>query len=128
VIVSDTEIGSPFVQYPTAVLAMNLPSLDKYESLVAPGGYLVVNASLVNREVVRKDIHVLMIPANEIAREIGNERSANLVLLGGLIANKPILPLEALFQALEAHTTERMKKFIPMNVEALKRGAAYKAS
>ena len=110
VIVSDTEIGSPFVQYPTAVLAMNLPSLDKYESLVAPGGYLVVNASLGYREVVRK------------------ERSANLVLLGGLIANKPILPLEALFQALEAHTTERMKKFIPMNVEALKRGAAYKAS
>ncbi len=51
VVVSDEEIGSPFVKNPSAVLAMNLPSLDKYEKLVKPGGVLVVNASMVNREV-----------------------------------------------------------------------------
>lgn len=128
VIVSDTEIGSPFVQNPAAVIAMNLPSLDKYEPLVASGGYLVVNASMVNREVTREDIHVLMIPASEIAKELGNERSANLVLLGGLVSNLPMLPMEALFTALDNHTSERMKRFTSINVEALKRGAAYKAT
>ncbi len=126
VIVSDTEIGSPFVKNPTAVIAMNLPSLDKYEPLVASGGYLIVNASMVNREPTREDIHILMVPANEIAQEIGNERSTNLVLMGCLLANLPILPEGALERALEAHTSERMKKFIKMNVEALRRGAEYK--
>jgi 2-oxoglutarate ferredoxin oxidoreductase subunit gamma len=128
VIISDNEIGSPFVKNPTAVIAMNLPSLDKYEPLVAIGGYLVVNASMVNHAVERKDIHVLMIPANEIAQEIGNERATNLVLLGGLIANLPILPEGALQRALKAHTSERMKKFVEMNIEALLRGASYQAS
>lgn len=74
VVVSDEEIGSPFVKNPSAVLAMNLPSLDKYEKLVKPGGVLVVNASMVNREVERKDINVVSLPANEIADEAGSER------------------------------------------------------
>ena len=128
VVVADNEIGSPFVMKPKAVIAMNLPSLDKYEPLIAPGGYLVVNASMVNREVQRKDIHVVMIPANEIAHDIGNERAANMVLLGGLLANLPILPEGALERALQAHTSDKMKKFVDINIEALARGASYQAT
>lgn len=128
VVVSDEEIGSPFVQYPKAVIAMNLPSLDKYEDLLAPGGYLVVNSSMVNREVRRKDLHVLMIPANDIAEEIGNQKAANMVLLGGLIGNSSILEIKDLVNALGSHTAARLKKFVEMNIAALEKGAGFTAT
>lgn len=128
VVVSEDEIGSPFVQNPKVVIAMNLPSLDKYEDLLAPGGYLVVNSSMVNREVKRKDLHVLMIPANDIADEIGNPKAANMVLLGGLIGNTSFLEIKDLVNALGAHTAARLKKFVEMNIAALEKGASFKAS
>ncbi|HOF25781.1 MAG TPA: 2-oxoacid:acceptor oxidoreductase family protein, partial [Anaerolineaceae bacterium] len=99
VVVSDEEIGSPTVKHPKAVLALNLPSLDKYENMIAPGGCLVVNESMVNRKPERTDIRVVLLPANEIAREIGNERATNMVMLGALLANMDILPIEALEKA-----------------------------
>ncbi|NLC13744.1 MAG: 2-oxoacid:ferredoxin oxidoreductase subunit gamma [Chloroflexi bacterium] len=126
VMISDEEIGSPSALHPRAVIALNLPSLDKYEPLVAPGGFLIVNESMVNRQPTRTDIHWLMIPANNIARELGNERVANMVLLGALEANMKALPDGALERALQAHTAERLKKFIGMNIEAMHRGAEYK--
>lgn len=126
VVISDEEIGSPSALHPRAVIALNLPSLDKYEQMVAPGGFLIVNESMVNREPTRTDIHWLMIPANNIARELGNERVANMVLLGTLEANMKALPEGALERALQAHTAERLKKFIGMNIEAMHRGAEYK--
>jgi 2-oxoglutarate ferredoxin oxidoreductase subunit gamma len=127
VVISDEEIGSPSALHPRAVIALNLPSLDKYEPLVAPGGFLIVNESMVNRQPTRTDIHWLMIPANNIARELGNERVANMVLLGALEANMKALPDGALERALQAHTAERLKKFIGMNIEAMHRGAEYNA-
>jgi len=128
VIVSDQEIGSPTVKHPKAVLALNLPSLDKYEPLMAPGGCLVVNESMVNRKPTRTDIHVVMLPANEIAQEIGNERATNMVMLGALLANMNILPIEALEKALKNHTAQRLQKFVEMNIQALRRGAEYRAT
>jgi 2-oxoglutarate ferredoxin oxidoreductase subunit gamma len=127
VVISDEEIGSPLVNRPTAVLAMNLPSLEKFENLVKEGGVLVVNASMVNREVQRKDIKVVSIPANEIAQEIGSERAVNMVMLGALLGNLDLLSLDAVDEALNNHLPERHKKFLPMNKEALRRGAEYKA-
>ena len=126
VVISDEEIGSPSALHPRAVIALNLPSLDKYAPLVAPGGFLIVNQSMVNREPTRTDIHWLTIPANDIARELGNERAANMVLLGALEGNMKALPDGALERALAAHTAERLKKFIGLNIEALHRGAEYK--
>lgn len=127
VVISDDEIGSPTALHPRAVIALNLPSLDKYEPLVAPGGYLIVNESMVNREPTRTDIHWVMVPANTIARELGNERAANMVLLGALEGNMKALPKGAVERALEAHTAKRLQKFVPMNIEALRRGAEFKA-
>jgi 2-oxoglutarate ferredoxin oxidoreductase subunit gamma len=127
VVISDEEIGSPFVNNPTAVLAMNLPSLEKFEDQVKEGGVLVVNASMVNREVARDDIKVVSIPANEIAQEIGSERAVNMVMLGALLGNLDLLSLDAVDTALENHLPERHKKFLPMNKEALRRGAEFKA-
>jgi len=120
VVISDQEIGSPFVKNPSAVIAMNLPSLDKYEDLVKPGGVLVVNTSMVNRQVERKDITVVSIPANEIAESVGSIRAVNMVMLGALLENLDILPLEALEAALEAHLPERHKKLLSVNLEALR--------
>ena len=127
VVVSEEEIGSPLVKNPTAVIAMNLPSLGKYEDLVAEGGVLVVNTSMVNREVERKDITVVSIPGNEIAQEIGSERSLNMVMLGALLGNLDLLSLDAVEKALEAHLPKRHQKYLPTNKEALRKGAAYKA-
>ena len=127
VVISDQEIGSPSVKYPKAVLAMNLPSLDKYEPLMAAGGCLIVNESMVNRAVTRADLRVVALPANAIAMEIGNERATNMVMLGALMANMDILPEGALERALKAHTSQRLQKFVDMNTRALARGAEYRA-
>jgi len=125
VVISDEEIGSPTVLYPRAVLAMNLPSLDKYEPLMATGGTLIVNESMVNRVSTRKDIRVIMVPANNIAQEMGNERVANMIMLGALLKALPLLPEGAIERALAAHTAERHKRLMTMNVEALNKGMSY---
>lgn len=126
VVIADEEIGSPLVKNPTAVIAMNLPSLEKFEDLVKEGGVLVVNTSMVNREATREDITVVSIPANDIAAEIGSERTANMILLGALLGNMNLLPIKAVEKSLEAHLPERHKKFLPLNIEALHKGATYK--
>lgn len=126
VVVSDEEIGSPMVRNPQAVIVMNRPSLDKYEPLVKPGGVLVVNDSMVDRTTVRKDIRVINVKANEIAESLGNQRMANMVLLGALLANLPVLPLEAIEKALQGHLPERHQKLLPKNYEALREGAKHR--
>jgi 2-oxoglutarate ferredoxin oxidoreductase subunit gamma len=128
VVISDDEIGSPLVKNPTAVIAMNLPSLEKFEPLVKKGGVLVVNASMVNREVTRQDIKVVSLPANDIAEEIGSPRSVNMIMLGAMLANMDLLSLDAMDRALDAHLPERHKKFLAGNKAALRKGAEYLAS
>lgn len=136
VIISDEEIGAPLVKNPLAVIALNLPSLDKYESVVKEDGILIVNASLVNREVQRNDLNVVNIPANELAERLGDRRLANMVVMGALIGGleqlrlttQPKLPvpsLDAVIQALKDHLPERHQKLIPANVEALHQGMAF---
>jgi 2-oxoglutarate ferredoxin oxidoreductase subunit gamma len=128
VIISDEEIGSPMVRNPQVVIAMNLPSLDKYENQLKKGGLMIINSSIVNRPVKREDIRVLSIPGNEIAEELGNSRLTNMIMLGGLVANQPVLPLKALETALDQHLPERHRKFLPLNLKALEKGAAHKAT
>lgn len=125
VIIADEEIGSPLVRHPKAAIIMNLPSLDKYEPMVASGGFLIANASLVNREVTRADINSLFVPANEIAESIGNRRLANIVLLSALLVKMPVLPLEAIKEALNNHLPERHRRLLPTNLQALQQGAAF---
>lgn len=125
VIIANEEIGSPLVLNPKAAIVLNLPSLEKYEPLVMPGGVLVANASLVNRPPMRTDIESVFIPVNEIAEEIGNRRLLNMVALGALLAKLPVLSLEEIEQALENHLPERHKKFLEVNKQALRRGAEF---
>ncbi len=125
VVIADEEIGSPTVKHPTAAVVMNLPSLDKFEPLVASGGALIVNSSLVNRDPTRQDITWLMIPAQEIAETIGPRRLLNMVMLGALIDKLPILPLKAIKDSLSTHLPERHKDLLKSNLDALDRGAAF---
>jgi 2-oxoglutarate ferredoxin oxidoreductase subunit gamma len=125
VVIADEEIGSPAVKYPKAAVVMNLPSLDKFEPLVAPGGVLIVNSSLVNRNPTRNDIIWVMIPAQEIAEMSGPRRLLNMVMLGALLDKLPILSLDEIKAALSAHLPERHKKLLPNNMAALDKGAAF---
>lgn len=124
VVISDEEIGSPLVRNPKVTMVFNMPSLDKYEPLVPPGGVLVVNSTLMTRKAARADIRAIEVPANEIAEEIGNARLANIVMTGAMLQATGVLPLEALEQALQAHLPERHRKLLPANYEAMRRGAA----
>lgn len=122
VILSDEMIGSPLVSRPDIAVVMNLPSMDKYEPLVLPGGVLVVNASLVERSAEREDIRVIEVPANAIANELGNRRLSNMVLLGAMLAATDLLPVEAVERALTNHLPERHRHLLEVNREALERG------
>jgi 2-oxoglutarate ferredoxin oxidoreductase subunit gamma len=122
VIVSEEEIGSPVVRNPKVAVVMNLPSLDKYEPVVRAGGVLIVNSSLVDRAPERKDIDATMIPANEIAEEIGHARLANLVLVGAMLQREPLFELDSVKRALQEHIPERHRDMLEANYRALDRG------
>ena len=122
VIVSENPIGSPLVRIPDVVLALNMPSVNKYENLVTDDGVLVANSSLYNQKIERKEIQSLLIPANDIAEELGMARLANMIMMGAMLAMKPILPLDAVKKALEEHIPDRHKKTLPINYEAMDRG------
>ncbi|SES62529.1 2-oxoacid:acceptor oxidoreductase family protein [Anaerobranca gottschalkii] len=125
VVVSEEPIGSPVVTEPQVVVAMNLPSLDKFESMVKPGGVLIINSSLINRSCQREDITVIEVPANEIANELGNLKVANMVVLGTLIAQTKVVSKESIIESLKKVLPEHRHNLIPMNEEALNRGAAF---
>ena len=123
VIIADEEIGSPLVKNPQLGIALNLPSFDKYEDLLAPGGTLIVNQSMVDRTARRADINVVFVPCNEIAEEIGDKKLLNMVAVGALLTALPEISLKDIEKALEGHLPVRHKHLLPKNYEALKRGS-----
>lgn len=127
VIIANEEIGAPTVLNPKGALAFNLPSFDKYEPLVVPGGALVVNASLVDRGFLRTDIKGVMIPANEMAETIGDKRLTNMIMLGALLDILPVIDLDGIEKALTDHLPERHKRLLPLNFQALRQGAEFAA-
>lgn len=123
VIVADEEIGSPVVRHPSGAIVMNIPSLERYEPLVRPGGTLIVNSSLVDRGPQRADIVSRMVPGNAIAEELGDKRMANMVLLGAYLAVEPLFTLEEVGRSLERHIPAHRRSLLQANLEALRRGA-----
>lgn len=124
VIVSDEEIGAPVVRQPTCVLAFNNPSVEKYEPLIAPGGWLIHNASLTSHAISRSDIRPVAIHASDAASELGNARLLNMVMLGALLQLTHVLPIELVDQALEGHMSTRRPELLALNKQALRRGMA----
>jgi 2-oxoglutarate ferredoxin oxidoreductase subunit gamma len=128
VVISDKPIGSPIVKHPQVVVVFNNPSFDKYEPLVAPGGVLARNASLISKASARTDITELPVPATALADEIGDLRLANVVLLGAVLAARPVIPLDVLKSALEEHIPAHHRDMLLLNFEALNKGAAFASS
>jgi len=123
VIVSDEEIGSPIIRNPTSAVVLNIPSMDKYEPLLKPGGVLVVNRSLISRPASRTDIRVINIPANDIAEQVGSPKTANIVLLGALLEVTRVISLDAALKALDEHLPAKAHKLLESNKQALLKGA-----
>src|SRR5512140_3146367 len=122
VVIADDEIGSPLAKHPPLAIALNLPSFDKYEDMLAPGGTLIVNQSMVDREAKRQDINVLFVPCNDIAEELGDKRLLNMVAVGALLSALREISLKDVEKALAAHLPARHQHLLPKNYQALKRG------
>jgi 2-oxoglutarate ferredoxin oxidoreductase subunit gamma len=125
VIISDQPIGSPIIRNPTIAVALNPESVDKYRPLVKPGGLLVINSTLVQYPVVRDDISIVAVPANDLAAELGNVKIANVVLVGAMLAERPVVSLRAVEMVLNERLDGAKRRFVEPNVRALYRGAAY---
>jgi 2-oxoglutarate ferredoxin oxidoreductase subunit gamma len=125
VIVSDDPVGSPVVTESDAVIVMNKPSLDKYESTLKPGGTLFINSSLIDKKATRSDVSVHYVPANDIAAEVGNLRVANIVMLGAFIASSGVLSKESVIKAVEYVLGKGKAHLIPINEKAFDEGAKH---
>jgi len=123
VLISSNEIGSPIVSHPKILIAMNQPSLDKFEPNVRENGLIILNSSLIKREVKRKDVNIIKIPADDIAARLGNSRAANMVVLGAYVKKSGVVKMETIFKALEKALAGRNQKLIDINKKALKQGA-----
>jgi 2-oxoglutarate ferredoxin oxidoreductase subunit gamma len=125
VILSDRPIGSPIVDEPSAVIALNLPSLDKFEPTLAAHGVLVVNQSLIARKVKRSDLVAHAVPINDIAAQVGNPRTVNMVALGAYVKATGVVPLATVKQAMANALREGGKeKLVELNAKALDAGYA----
>ncbi len=122
VVIADEEIGSPLVEHPALAVALNLPSFDKYETILQKGGTLIVNQSMVDRAAKRNDIKVIFVPCNQIAEEIGERRLLTMVAIGALLTALPELSLEGVEKTLAAHMPVRHQDLLTKNCEALRRG------
>lgn len=125
VVIADEEIGSPIVRHPSAVIVMNQPSLEKYETQVVENGTLIINSSLIEKSVNRADLHYLFLPANEIAETIGDKRMATIVMVGALLTKIPVLTIKSIESTLQEHLPERHKQLLPLNFQALREGADF---
>ncbi|SDF56622.1 2-oxoacid:acceptor oxidoreductase family protein [Sporomusa acidovorans] len=121
VIITEGATGSPMVEEPTAAVVLNLPSLDKFEPAIRENGVLIVNSSLIDKEVKRQDIKVYRVPVNDIASELGNIKMANMVALGALIAATGAVEMEMLFTAF-AKKFAAKPQVIEANKKAIKHG------
>ena len=124
VIVSDDPIGTPMVDKADAVVAMNLPSLLKFEDSVKPGGVLVINSSIIDRKVERDDIKAVYCDANGIAEAVKNPKGANVAILGALMAKAPVVSEDKMSEAIRIELGERKAKFLPGNMKAYAAGIA----
>ena len=122
VIVAEEAIGSPVVDRADAVVALNPPSLAKYEPIVAPGGLLVVNRSLIEAEVRRDDLEVVDLPCTALAREAGDDRLVSVVALGALLARRPLVSLDSARVAITAIVSAKRPQILAADLAALEAG------
>ncbi len=120
--VSDEEIASPIASEPDFVISMNQPSFLRFQSVIQSGGLILVNSSMVNTSSVRRDIEVLEIPISELAKELGNVRAANMVMLGAFIRVSNLVSLPHLLKHLPEILGAGRARLLKINKKALECG------
>ncbi|OGO60626.1 MAG: 2-oxoacid:ferredoxin oxidoreductase subunit gamma, partial [Chloroflexi bacterium RBG_19FT_COMBO_48_23] len=121
VVISDDEIASPVASSPEFVIAMNQPSVVRFQNQIQSGGLFFINSSLVESEISRGDINVVGVSANSIAEKLESPRSANMVMLGAFIKKSGLVSLDSVIDALKS-TLGKKQKLVAINEKALKSG------
>lgn len=122
VILSDTKIGSPIVANPDILIAMNLPSLDRFESAAVPDAKIFVDSSLIDRKVARSDVEAYYIPATRIASDEGLSGLANMIMIGLMIKKTGIMPYENVERAMKKLVPAKKANLIELNIKAVELG------
>ena len=128
VILSDTPVGSPIITAPDVLIAMNLPSLQKYVDTVVPGGQIYLDSSLIDAKVERTDVEVFYIPATQMAKENGIDALANMIITGHLLENHPELDFAGTDAVVAKLVPPKKAALVELNMKALQLGKAYKAN
>jgi len=121
VVISDRPIGSPIIRNPMHLVTMNHPSLEKFAPMVKPKGVVVINSSLIHIGSDRDDVDELLVPANDIAKDLGSIKVANIVALGAFVARSKIADFELIRQCVKEQFSSK-EKLIPINMAALEEG------
>lgn len=119
------EMSSPIISEADVLLVMDERSLCDYERQVKPGGYLILNSNLIGIKPKRKDVQVVSVPMNDIAQELGNAKTANMVALGVAMKYFDFIDLDTVKSELKSVFPGRKEKLIPVNEEALEKGYTF---
>jgi 2-oxoglutarate ferredoxin oxidoreductase subunit gamma len=121
VVISDRPIGSPIIRNPKHLVAMNRPSLEKFAPSVKSGGTIFINSSIISIDAGRDDVDVVKVPIIEIAKELGNVRTANIIALAAFVSRSQVVDFELLRESVKAKFANK-EKLIPINMKALEEG------
>jgi len=121
VAVSDEEIASPVASSPEFLIAMNQPSMVRFQNQIQSGGVLFINSSLIETEISRGDVDIVKVPANSIAEQLGSLRSANMVMLGAFTKKSNIVSISSVIEGLKS-ALKKKQKLIAVNTKALMAG------
>ena len=122
VILSDTQIGSPIVSNPNVLIAMNLPSLDKFENDAVAGAKIFVDSSLVDRKVMREDVEAYYIPATKLASDEGLNGLANMIMIGYMIKKAGVMPYENVEKVMAKVVPAKKQTMLALNIKAVELG------
>ena len=126
VILSDFPVGSPIITESDVLIAMNLPSLQKYVNSVVPGGQIYLDSALIGEKVERSDVEVFYIPATQMAKDEGISSLANMILVGHLLQNNKELSFEGTETVVNKLVPPKKAAMIELNMKALTMGKEYK--
>ena len=125
VILSEEPVGSPIVTSPDVLIAMNLPSLQKYVDAVVPGGQIYVDSTLISAKVERTDVEVYYIPATKMANDAGVPTLANMVMMGHVLRHNPELTFEGTEVTVQKLVPPKKAELVGLNMKALEAGRDY---
>lgn len=123
VIISDEEVGSPIISQPDVLIAMNLPSFEKFEPTVRPGGIVIADSSLIETKSARSDIDVYYIPATALASEMGKQSLANMIILGKLLSVMGEFDEENIKTVLSKVIPPKKADMLEINLKAMQLGS-----